>query len=165
MPKRNAKGRFIKGGGGGGAMTRYRTRTVTKYKTRHVKAKRHHRRRGHGHGIGMKSIVPLALTAAGMSYVLSESQGIASVRSAVNKIPGAKTFGAPAALGVACLAIDKFVKPNKYLKLAGLAGIVLAASRIGDKGSTFQWLGDDGYDLSDDMEDVGDDTEDAGDDD
>lgn len=156
MPKRNAKGQYVKKSH---AKKRKSSAITHTTRTVYVKPKkRHHRRRGGGHGIGMHTIVPLALTAAGMSYVLSDTSGIASVRTIVNKIPGAKTFGAPAALGVACLAVDKFVKPNKYLKLAGLAGIVLAASRLGDKGSAFQWLGDDGgYDLADDVDDIGDD--------
>ena len=161
MPRRNAKGRFIKGGSHSKAVTKYRTRTkhVTKYRTR--SAPKRHRRRSHGSA--MPRIVPIAATAAVMSYAMSAS-GPAALKSMVAKIPGASTFGGPAALGIACLAVDKFVKPNKWLKLAGLAGVVLAATKVGEQGTGFKWLGDvgDDYDLADDMSD--DDMSDVGDD-
>ena len=109
-------------------------------------------------------IVPLAITAAALGYALSPTTGIATIRDFAAKIPGAKTFGAPAAVGIAALAVDKFVKPNKYLKLLGIAGIVLAATKIGEQGSAFKWLGDDDMSGDYDLEDVGDDMEDVGDD-
>jgi len=167
MPARNSKGRFVKSGKArratSGAITKYRTRTVTKYKTRHVKAKG--TRRGRRRSAGGGSIRPLhlALASAGVAY-LTSAKGPQTVKDMVNKVPGAKTFGAPAALGIACLAVDKFVKPNRWLKLAGYAGIVAAAMKVGEQGSSFKWVGDNEFDMAgdddiadaDDLEDVDD---------
>lgn len=154
MPARNSKGRFVKGGGkrrksGGGAVVKYRTRNVTKYRTRHVAAPRRRRggRKGGGGGI---NLIHAGIAAAGLAYVTSDTNGIQTVREWAGKIPGSKTFGNGAALGLACLAVDRFVKPNKWLKLAGMAGVILAASQVGKQGSGFKWVGDD------DSEDVAD---------
>ncbi len=133
-----------------------RTRTVVRYKTRHVSRKRHHRRhrRGRSGGAGIR-VVPLALATAGLAYVTS-AQGPAFVRENMAKVPGVATFGPLATAGLIALGVDKFVKPNKWLKLFGLAGVVLAASKVGEQGANFKWVGDDGvYDLGDD-DDMGD---------
>jgi len=110
----------------------------------------------------------LAIATAGLAFVTkagATSGFQKSINDVVEKIPGTKTFGATAMLGVIALAVDRFVKPNKWLKLLGTAGVVLAAAQIGQKGSDFKFLGEDehagDYDLGDD--DVGDD--DLGDDD
>jgi hypothetical protein len=135
----------------------HHTRTIT----RTARAKPARRRRRGGSGGGVK-LTHLALASAGLAFITGQSSPVAFVRDNAAKIPGAKTFGTSAALGVACLAIDRFVKPNKWLKLMGTAGIVLAAVKLGDQGTGFKWLGDEesgAYDL----EDVGDD--DMGDDD
>ncbi len=118
----------------------------------------------------MPNMLHLAIATGAMSY-LTGAQGPAVVKTYGSKIPGAATFGLPAVVGLSALAVDRFVKPNKWLKLAGLAGIVLAASKIGEAGSGFAWVGDDestgdvGDDYSGDVgdDDVGDD--DVGDDD
>lgn len=150
------KGQFKKGGGriGDGrkkarkstAVARRRpgkTKTVTKYRTRSA-PKRHHRRRRHGGG-GMPNPLHLALAAGGLAY-LTGSSGPEMVRTYGAKIPGATTFGIPAVVGIGCLAVDRFVKSNKYLKLAGIAGIVLAATKIGEQGTNFKFIGDVGDD-------------------
>ena len=163
------KGQFKKGGGRigdrsharshGGAMTHTpRTRTITKTKTRTRTVKVRSRRRG---GAGFPRMLPLAATAVGIAY-LTGAKGPDFVRTNLAKVPGVKTFGAPAVFGLGCLAVDRFVKPNRWLKLAGLAGIVLAAAQIGAKGADFKWVGDDG-DMSD-LEMVGDDDSTMGDD-
>jgi hypothetical protein len=64
------------------------------------------------------------------------------VRNFASKIPGSATFGPAATIGLSCLAIDKFVRPNRYLKAAGYAGIVIAAAQFGAKGANFKWVGD-----------------------
>jgi hypothetical protein len=88
----------------------------------------------------------------------------------MDKVPGTKTFGATAMLGIGALAIDRWVKPNRWLKLLGTAGVVLAAAQIGTKGTEFKFLGDHetgAYDLEgdgiEDLDDI-DDVDDIGDD-
>jgi hypothetical protein len=65
------------------------------------------------------------------------------VRNFAAKIPGSATFGPAATIGLTCLAVDRWVKPNRYLKAAGYAGIVIAAAQFGSKGASFRWVGDD----------------------
>lgn len=165
------KGQFKKGGGRvGHAMThrpKTRTRTIVKTKTRTVRVKSRRRRHGGNHG-AMPRLLPLAGATLALAYVTNDS-GPAFVRDNINKLPGAKTFGPTTMAGLACLAVDRFVKPNKWLKLFGLAGVVLGAAQVGKQGTGFKWVGDDestgDYDLADDMSDVGDDdVSDIGDD-
>lgn len=154
------KGQFKKGGGRHGhAMThrpKTRTRVITKTKTRTVRVHARKRRSG-GKGGGMPRLLPLALATAGLAYITNDS-GPAFVRENINKLPGAKTFGPTTMAGLVALGVDRFVKPNKWLKLFGLAGVVLGAAQVGKQGPGFKWLGD-----GDDVGDIGDD--DLGDDD
>lgn len=140
------------------AIVKTRTRTV------HVKSPRRKGRKGSG---PMK-LTHLALATAALGFITkpNATTGIqGTINTAMAKVPGTKTFGATAMLGIGALAIDRFVKPNKWLKLLGTAGIVLAAAQVGQQGTDFKFLGDSGdYDLSDDIEDIGDD-DDLGDDD
>jgi hypothetical protein len=114
-------------------------------------------------------LLHLAAATAALGFVTSQGSPIAFIRDQGAKIPGAKTFGTPAAIGLASLAVDRFVKPNKWLKLLGYAGVVLAAVKIGTDGTGFKFIGDesssgdfhlsdalDGDDMSDldDLEDV-----------
>lgn len=164
------KGQFKKGGGRVGARHARKsasTRTIVRTQTvkgpiryRSKPAKKAHRRKSRGGG-GM-NLLHLGLATAALSYATNE-QGPEFIRTNAAKIPGAKTFGAAAAVGGACLAIDRFVKPNKWLKLFGVAGVVLAAAQAGKQGTNFKWVGDDEYtgdvgdDDVDDDDDVGDD--------
>lgn len=104
----------------------------------------------------------LAIASAGLAFMTSAKSPVKALTDFADKIPGTKTFGAPAMIGVACLAVDRFVKPNRWLKLLGTAGIVLAAVKVGSEGTDFKFVGDEGdvgdYDLADeDVGDVGDD--------
>jgi hypothetical protein len=108
-------------------------------------------------------MVPLAIASAGLAYLVS-ANGPDFVRNNLAKIPGTKTFGPIATAGLVCLAADRFVKRNKWLKLAGLAGLVVAAAQLGTQGGAFKWIGDDSsgdFDLSDEGtegdDDMGDD--------
>jgi len=65
------------------------------------------------------------------------------IRNFAAKIPGSATFGPAATIGLSCLAVDRYIKPNRYLKAAGYAGIVIAAAQFGAKGTSFKWVGDD----------------------
>jgi hypothetical protein len=121
------------------------------------------RRSRHGGGMGM-SIAKIGGATLGLAYLLGDATPIPSATAMAMKIPGAKTFGAPAAVGVAALAVDRFIKPNRWLKLLGVAGVVLAAAKVGSQGSGFKWVGDadditGDLDLGDD-DDVGDEDED-----
>jgi hypothetical protein len=142
-----------------GGKTKTRTRTIVKTKTRRVTVKAK-RRRARGGGGGAVPLLPLAVIAGGLAY-LTGPQGPKFVTQNLAKVPGVKTFGAAAVAGVGCLAIDRFVKPNRYLRIAGYVGIVLAAMQVGTKGTGFKWLGDDdggtgAYDLEGDDDDAGD---------
>jgi hypothetical protein len=137
---------------------------VAKKRRSHSKAVTHrrrshsavrHRRRGRGRG-GRINLMHLAIAGAGLAY-LTGASGPAFVKTNLAKVPGTKTFGPVMTGGIACLAIDRFVKPNKWLRLAGAVGVVAGAMKLGDQGANFKWLGDD------DMMDIGDD--DMGDDD
>lgn len=158
------KGQFKKGGGRVGASHhtkrrkshtttavahRPRTHTVhkTKYRTRTVV------KRSRGKSGGGIKLLHLAGAAAVLGFVTSDNHGIATVKEYGAKIPGAATFGTPAAIGITALAIDKFVKPNRWLKLFGYAGIVLAAVKAGSQGTDFKFVGDNEYPIGDDMGD------------
>lgn len=141
------------------AIVHTRTRKV------YVKQKRRGRSR---HGGGGMKLTHLALATAALGFITkpNATTGIqGSINSMMQKVPGTKTFGATAMLGIGALAIDRFVKPNKWLKLLGTAGVVLAAAQVGSQGTDFKFLGDGDdvgdYDLQGD-DDIGDD--DIGDD-
>jgi len=144
----------------GGSIVVVSSSKPTRRKGKRTHHRKHKRRRSHSGGGGVRAL-PLALAAGGLAYLVSPA-GPSFVRENLAKIPGTKTFGPVATAGLACLAVDRFVKRNKWLRLAGYAGIVVAAVQVGTKGSGFQWLGDEGsgdYDLSDDEsgDDMGDD--------
>lgn len=122
-------------------------RPVIIRQTRVVKPK--HRRRRGGGGAGMGGLGNVAIAAIGMSYM---ANNVETVKSLANKIPGSQTFGPAGALGLAALAIDKFIYRNKWLRLAGVAGVVIAAVTVGTKGSSFQWMG--ALEARDDSRDV-----------
>jgi hypothetical protein len=165
-------------GRSGGGKRRKSTAMTHTTRTVHVhhKAKRKGGGKRKGSGGGGMKLTHLALATAGLAFVTKAGATTGfqkSINDAMDKVPGTKTFGATAMLGVAALAVDRFVKPNKWLKLLGTAGIVLAAAQIGSKGTDFKFLGDDSetgdYELEgdEDIEDVDDieDDDDIGDDD
>ncbi len=134
---RNAKGHYVKSGGHSKAKPH--TRTVTKYKTRRAPDKHHRKRRGRGGGM---SLVHLAVAGAGLAYLTGAATPVKAITDNIAKIPGAKTFGNTATAGLVCLAIDRFAKRNRYLRAAGIIGVVLAAVQVGTQGTNFKWLGD-----------------------
>lgn len=143
---------------------RSHSKAITHTRTRKVYVKSKRRSRKHGGG-GMK-LTHLALATAGLAFLTQsgKTDGIqGTINNAMAKVPGTKTFGATAMLGIGALAVDRFIKPNRWLRLLGTAGVVLAASQIGQKGTDFKFLGDGGgetgaYDLDDvsDLDDVDD---------
>jgi hypothetical protein len=154
MPKRNAKGRFIKGSGHKSHASKSRAIVVTKTRYRSAvahKAKAHKRRRHHGGGAGVK-LTHLAIAGAGLAWLAGASSPIQAIPTNIAKIPGAKTFGNPAIAGLACLAADRFIKRNRWLRAAGLVGVVLGAVQVGTKGKDFAWVGDSGDSYSGDVE-------------
>lgn len=134
MPARNSRGRFVK---------RSRSHAIARRSHRSYSPARRHRRRS-GHAGGGLSPIKIGLAAAALAYGTKNIGGIGALAA---RVPGAKTFGAPAALGLAAFAVDKWIHHNRWLKLAGMAGIVLAAATIGTQGSDFQWVGDVGDDV------------------
>lgn len=123
-----------------------------------AKMPRRSRRRGGGSSIASTSnLLHVGGATLGLAYLMGPSSPVPSVKAYAEKIPGAKSVGVPAAFGIACLATDRFLYKNKWLKLAGVAGVVLAAAKIGEQGSNFKWVGDD--DVSGDFDDVAGDDE------
>ena len=101
------RGQFKKGGGhvGHKTKTRYRTKTKIKYRTRKEGGK--HRRRGRHrrhHGSGGVSLMKLGIAGLGLGLLTGDSAPIATVKTYAEKIPGAKTFGSAATLGMPGLA-------------------------------------------------------------
>lgn len=164
------KGQFKKGGGRVGegrarkarskAMVRTRTRTITKTRYRTRKGTMRKRSRSRRSGGGGVNLLHLGLAAGGLAFLTGAKSPVPKVKEMAAKIPGAKTFGIPAAVGVGALAVDRWLWRNKWLKLAGIAGVILAATKVGDQGTDFKWVGDD----DDIIADIGDDDEDLDDD-
>jgi len=144
MPARNARGRFVRSASRSAPSraiaVRRQAAPLTRTRTRTVVVRRAARRARAAIG-GIRPI-HLAVGAAAISYLASAS-GPAMVRNFAAKIPGSATFGPAATIGLTCLAVDRWVKPNRYLKAAGYAGIVIAAAQFGSKGASFRWVGDD----------------------
>lgn len=154
MPTRNRKGQYVKHRKSH-AITKYRTRTVTKYRTR--KAHRKHRRGRRRHHAGGVNLTKIALAGLGLAFLTGAKSPIQAIPTNIAKIPGAKTFGNAATGGLICLGIDRFVKRSPWLRAAGIVGVVLGATGIGDKGTDFKWVGDEtGDEFTGDI-DVGDD--------
>ena len=157
MPARNARGRFVRSASRSAPSraiaVRRRAAPLARTRTRTVVVRRSARRARAAIG-GIRPI-HLAVGAAAISYLASAS-GPAMVRNFAAKIPGSATFGPAATIGLTCLAVDRWVKPNRYLKAAGYAGIVIAAAQFGSKGASFRWVGDDevaDMDIGDDDDD------------
>ncbi len=164
----SGKLKFVKNVKNGGAsaprkkathVAKRKSKSITKSKRRYHMAKVPRRSRRRGGGGGGVNLMHLGGAALGLAYV---TQNVESVKSMAAKIPGAKSVGAPAAIGIMALAVDRFAYKNKWLKLLGAAGIVLAAAQVGTKGKDFKWVGD-GDDYTADVS--GDDDDIAGDDD
>lgn len=143
MPRRNAKGRFIKGGGGGHskALVRHHTRTITKYRTK--APKKAHRRRGRGgggaHGITLGKVIVGGL---GVGFLLGAKTPAPEVKKFfADTIPGGKTFGPEATFGAIALGVDHFVWKNPWVRAAGLIGIGIAAIKLGNDRGDFKFLG------------------------
>lgn len=95
-------------------------------------------RRSSGGGGGGINLLHIGAAAAALSFL---GNNTSMGQTIAGKIPGNKTFGAGAALGITCLVLN-MAKPNKWLKLAGVAGIVLAGSQLGVQGMDFKYVGD-----------------------
>jgi hypothetical protein len=177
----SGKLRFVKNSGGASAprkaakkmAKRRKSSTALARRSSSPRRRRYHlakmprrsRKRHSAGGIASTSnIVHVGGATLGLAYLLGPKSPFPSMRTHAEKIPGAKTIGIPAAVGIAALATDRFLYKNKWLKLAGVAGVVLAAARIGEAGTDFKWVGDD--DVAGDFDDVGDDVgdDDVGDD-
>lgn len=154
MPKRNSKGQYVKGGHHA-RKSHSRARSTTtaivvaapraaarrsspRHAVKHTKRRRGHSKSGGG---GVK-LVHLAVAGAGLAYLTGDNSPIAAIPAAVAKIPGAKTFGNTTAAGLVCLGVDRFVKRNKWLRYAGIVGVIAGALQVGAKGKDLKWLGD-----------------------
>ncbi len=113
--------------------------------------RRGHRRRGKGRGAGGISVGRLLVAGVALGFI-GRAGGMGGAIAA--KIPGNKTFGGPATLGLFCFAVDRWVKHNPWLRAAGVIGVAAAALKVGEQGTAFQWVGDDdvGIDLAGDDE-------------
>jgi hypothetical protein len=137
MAKRDSRGRFLKRGRSRRSTAIVRVpRTVTRTRTRYVKV-RGRRRRAAGGGLG-GPVLPLAIGAAALGFVSTKT----SVLDVVDKVPGAKTVGRPAAVGLIALGINRFFFRNRWLKILGYVGVGIGAFQWGAKGFALEWLGD-----------------------
>jgi hypothetical protein len=149
---RNAKGRFVKGHSSKGHSSKALVHTKTKYVTRNApKAKRKSHRRHRGGYTGGVTLGKVIVAGAALGYLFSESGPSAGLRQTVDKVPGVKTFGAPAVVGAIALGVDHFMYKSPWLRAAGLVGVAAAALTLGAKNKDFKFLGD-----ADDDEFVGD---------
>lgn len=142
------KGQFKKGGGrhGGHAIVRYRTKNVIRYRTRSPKKhRRRGRRRGGGMlgaaGAGLGALLPLAGVGAAVGYVTGEGN-VDAFAETMKKIPGVKTVGLAAGTGIAALIVNKYLFRNRWLKLAGVVGVIAGAYEIGKRKFDVKWVGD-----------------------
>lgn len=146
MPKRNRRGRFVKGGGR--SVVRYRKHVVTRYRNRPVK----HRRRGRrSSAASPTNLLKLGMAGAAIGYAVKGNLFGSGAVDMLDRIPGTKTFGRPAAVAALAWGINRYVKPHPWLRLVTAAGVVITAFKIGDAGFKVDWVGDD------DVGDVGDD--------
>lgn len=164
MPKRNSKGQFVKrssshhSGGGGRTTTAIvvaaprapARRAPTNHKKAHHKKAHHRRRSGKGGRYGLK-LSHLAAAGVGLAFLTGDNSPVKVIPEYAAKIPGAKTFGNVTMAGLVCLAADRWVKPNRWLRLAGVAGVIAGALQVGAKGTDFKWLGDAGDEFSGDI--------------
>lgn len=123
---------------------KHHRKAIVKYKTRSRPHKRHHRRRRGGGGGGI-SITHALIAGAVVGYALKQ----AAVTDLVNKVPGVKTFGAAAGVAAIGLGVDHFVWRNKWVRLIGVGGAVVAAYTMGQNEFKMPaWVGD-GDDIGD----------------
>lgn len=162
------KGQFKKGGGrhGDGGTTRSRSKgrkstaivvvpTAVPVRRRASSPVRHHvahhvpqrkgKRRHHHSGVTLGKVAGTAIVLANVAGSNSGPLG-ATVYDWVQKIPGAKTFGGTAVAGAALGLLSKTRlgrgKAGPWLKAAGLVGVIAAAIKVGEAGTSFKWLGD-----------------------
>jgi len=150
MPRRNSKGRFVKGGGSK-ALVRYRTNTVTKWRTR-APAKKHRKHRGRRHHAGGGITLPKIIVGGLAIGALVGKKAIAPEpvkKFFAETVPGGKTFGPEATFGAVALGVDHFLWRNPWLRAAGYIGLGLAALKVGSEQTDFKFVGDDD-DLGDD---------------
>lgn len=161
MPKRNSKGHFVK------TTHRRRARRASasttaivvaapraparRRRTHRVHHVAHRRRRSsRSSGQGMK-LLHLAGAAIGLAYLTGDQSPVQAIPQNVAKLPGAKTLGNTTVAGLACLAVDRYVHKNRWLRLAGVAGVVAGALQVGAKGTDFKWVGDEGDEYTGDV--------------
>jgi hypothetical protein len=102
-------------------------------------------RRGGTGGITIAKVVGSGIVLASVAGTNNGPLG-AKVYDLVQKIPGTKTLGGVATVGLGCGALWKFTKFGgrfrPYLGAAGLVGAIAAALKLGEAGTSFKWLGD-----------------------
>lgn len=151
--KRNSSGQFIRGKAKSAkrasrrprsmAMTAPQARTI--YRTRSVGAparKPARGRRRHDSAGGGPKLVHVII--AGLVLGYASTKGPKMFTEAVDKLPGAKTFGRAAVVGAVALGVDRYAYKNKYLKAIGYAGVAIGALQLGAAGTDFKFVGDAG---------------------
>lgn len=141
MARRDSRGRFLKGA---------RKRSAPKSRAlarRSSSSPTRRRRRGGGDGgkLSLRTLGPPIIAGGVMGALVNrwgkKSDGLAAqVIELAKKVPGQKTFGTAPALGVIALGIDRFVYRHRYLRLFGVAGLVIGAYDAGSK-SDLKWVG------------------------
>lgn len=142
---RDSKGRFLKKRSGG--KRRARRSTAVARRSSSSPARRRgggRRRRGGGMGnLSLRTLGPPLLAAGTLGWLVKRQGGGevgAKVIELAKKVPGQKTFGTAPAVGALALLVDRFVYRHRYLRMVGMAGLVIGAY---DAGGTkdLKWLG------------------------
>lgn len=105
---------------------------------------RRHRGGGGGGDYGSlvtaRVLVPAAVLAAAYGYFGQNSGGF---EDTMRQIPGVKTLGVPLVVGGTAFLINRYLYPNKWLRLLSAVGLVLAALQWGKtKFAIPEWAGD-----------------------
>lgn len=133
------------------APARRRQKSLARHHHKKPHKRRHHRGGGHG-GVTTAKLVGTAIVLANVAGTNSGPLG-AKVYDLVQKIPGAKTFGGAATAGLVLGATYKYTKIGgrfrPLMACAGIIGLVAAALKIGEQGTSFKWLGGDSGDYLD----------------
>lgn len=123
----------------GGRHRRSSSKALVRHVHHYPKRKARGRRRGGGGGgVGAMGLIPVVGLAAALGYGTS----VKDVVDALKKVPGVKTFGAPLVVGGVAYAINEFIYPNKWLRLAAAIGLTIGAFQLGAAKFDISWVGD-----------------------
>src|SRR5690349_2459560 len=143
MPARGRNGRFKKGGGSRRRSKGRRRTSAPKTIVRRVTvATARPRRRRRGGGLlaggggshGMPSVRTLGVASLVGFATTSPNPHAVKFQGYVDKVPGARTFSRPAAVGIAAWAVNRYLKPHPLLREVAHTGLIIGAGKLGESG-------------------------------